>query len=219
MAKVEELWIYPVKACQGVRVKKAKLTKTGFELDRAWCIVDEDGTNVSALESISGRKMPSLAKINVCFSADNSELYLDAQGMDRLAIPVSAAEYLQSEDIKVECSGKSTTAKEGGGWSFGFIMTKKHKEGSVWLTTFLNSFDEGGKKRFSGKSKESTYALCRSMGTGLKLMDYPPEFPIISKATVDKIPEYVDRFQDCSKVFADFAPLLILNKVMRYRHS
>ena len=153
--KIEELWVYPVKSCQGVRVKKAALTPTGLENDRAWCVVDEDGVNVSKFESVSGRKLPALAKICVSFSDDVKKLYLNAQGMDQLEVPVSIEAYKDMPDILVECSGKSTTAKEGedGGWSLGFIPSKRHSEGSEWLTKYLNSFDGTGKKRFSGKTK------------------------------------------------------------------
>ena len=36
VAEVTELWIYPVKGCQGAKVHSAKLTPMGLELDRAF---------------------------------------------------------------------------------------------------------------------------------------------------------------------------------------
>lgn len=219
---VEELWVYPVKACQGIRVKQATLTATGLEHDRAWCVVDEDGINVSQFEAVSGRKIPGLARISVAFSPDGSELHLDAKGMNQLALPVSIAAYQNMEDIMVECSGKSTTASPGvdSGWSLGHIASKRHKAGSEWITAYLNAADDddtsdrGDREKLlrSGKTRASRYALCRSLVHGLKLSDYPPIFPIIHKGNVLKLPGYVERFEGNSRRFNDFAPLLLLNK-------
>lgn len=44
---------YPVKACRGVKVKSARVTNTGFELDRAFCVVDTKGSMVWKGEAIS----------------------------------------------------------------------------------------------------------------------------------------------------------------------
>lgn len=38
--QVERLVLHPVKAARGVDVKEAVLGDTGFELDRAWAVVD-----------------------------------------------------------------------------------------------------------------------------------------------------------------------------------
>ncbi|MFT4604992.1 MAG: hypothetical protein ACI9W4_001731 [Rhodothermales bacterium] len=48
--KVESLWIYPVKACAGVRVQAAQVGARGFRGDRRWMIVDEKGGHVTQRE-------------------------------------------------------------------------------------------------------------------------------------------------------------------------
>ena len=60
-AHLGELWVYPVKACRGVKVKSARVTNTGFELDRAFCVVDTKGNVVWKGEAISQRALPVLA--------------------------------------------------------------------------------------------------------------------------------------------------------------
>jgi uncharacterized protein YcbX len=45
--RIERLFVYPVKSCAGVELGEALLTETGFDLDRAWMVVDEQGTFVS----------------------------------------------------------------------------------------------------------------------------------------------------------------------------
>ena len=42
-----------MKACRGVKVKSARVTNTGFELDRAFCVVDTKANVVWKGEAIS----------------------------------------------------------------------------------------------------------------------------------------------------------------------
>ena len=37
-AIVEQLWIFPVKGCQGIRLKEARVTNSGLEGDRSFCV-------------------------------------------------------------------------------------------------------------------------------------------------------------------------------------
>lgn len=203
-ARIAELWIYPVKSCQGVRVKSRLLTPSGFDFDRAWCVVDLDGTVVSKHEAISQRKVPILATVQV--AEDAAHFLLAAPGMQQLALPLAMAEYDSCEELRVECSGKSTTT--GGGWSLGFELGKVWKPGSDWFTEYLNRPGKDG-NRLHGKSEAARFALVRSVEC-LKMSDYPPIFPVLEKAKED--PEYRARFEGSQKRFADFAPLLLVSK-------
>ncbi|MET1114786.1 MAG: MOSC N-terminal beta barrel domain-containing protein, partial [Comamonas sp.] len=42
-ARIERLFVYPIKSCAGVELREAVLTETGLDLDRAWMVVDEEG--------------------------------------------------------------------------------------------------------------------------------------------------------------------------------
>ena len=33
---IEELWIYPIKACAGISVQKAEMRESGLKWDREW---------------------------------------------------------------------------------------------------------------------------------------------------------------------------------------
>mmetsp|Transcript_50268 Transcript_50268/g.92889 ORF Transcript_50268/g.92889 Transcript_50268/m.92889 type:complete len:396 (+) Transcript_50268:61-1248(+) len=217
-ATVQELWLYPVKGCQGVKVESARLTPTGLEFDRCWCVVDLDGKNCAAGEAISKRKMPALAKIVVSLSADLSQLHLAAPGMAKLSIPTACSAYDAEADVKVECSGRSTTT--GGGWSFGYIQAKQSSAGSKWINEYLNRQDTaaGSDGRLcSGKSQASTYALVRAPRHGLLMSAYPPIFPLLEKAQKDA--EYASRLANNAKFFSDFAPLLLTSKTSAHALS
>eukprot|EP00912_Choanoflagellata_sp_UC4_P001639 UC4_evm5s1044 len=212
---IRELWIYPVKSCRGISVQTADLTPTGFKFDRTWCFVDLEGQIISKCEAISARKMPVLFRISVEFEGeDNSSkkyLVLRAEGFEPvLRVPVDAAEYMDNTDIVVECSGKSTS-QDGAGWSLGHMKCKDAgPEARHWITSFLNGFDDKTPhRRRSGKKKDSSFALVRSMEDVLSMADYPCEFPLIEISKSDA--EYASRFANNYKRFQDFAPFLVAN--------
>jgi len=51
MLQVSELFIYPIKSLPGVSVKEAIVTDRGFEHDRRWMLVDENGLFISQREA------------------------------------------------------------------------------------------------------------------------------------------------------------------------
>ena len=59
--KISRLTVYPLKSCKGIDVKHARLTETGFEWDRCFCVIDKDG------EFISQRTVPELALVETEF--------------------------------------------------------------------------------------------------------------------------------------------------------
>ena len=59
--KISRLTVYPLKSCKGIDVKRARLTETGFEWDRCFCVIDKDG------EFISQRTVPELALVETEF--------------------------------------------------------------------------------------------------------------------------------------------------------
>lgn len=83
-ASIEQLWIYPIKSCAGVRLDEAELTDTGLLYDRAWMVVDEQGGFVSQ------RELPRLALIQPSFKL--GQLVLRAPGMLSLHLALDAAE-------------------------------------------------------------------------------------------------------------------------------
>jgi len=206
-AIIDEIWIYPVKACQGIQVEHARLTPTGLELDRTWCLVDTEGTNITRNEVISQRRIPILASVTVALSQDKSSLFLQAPDMPILTIPTDLNAYSKEEIVQVESCEKSKTTGEG--WSLGFVDGRVHAEGSAWFTQFLNQHVQPGGKLRSGFTKASTYALVRAQGQ-LDMTSYTPAFPVLEKAVHDE--SYRNRLSGNARRFADFAPFHLINK-------
>ena len=83
-ATIDQLWIYPVKSCAGVKVQEAELTDTGLLFDRAWMVVDSQG------DFVSQRELPRMALIQPTFKM--GQLVLRAPGMLALHLELNAAE-------------------------------------------------------------------------------------------------------------------------------
>lgn len=83
-ARIERLFVYPVKSCAGIEVNEAVLTETGLDLDRAWMVVDAQGNFVSQ------RELPRMALIKPQLKAQ--ELVLRAPGMLALHVRIDAVE-------------------------------------------------------------------------------------------------------------------------------
>lgn len=83
-ASISRLFVYPVKSCAGVEVREALLTETGFDLDRAWMVVDAQGRFVTQ------RQLPRMALVKPQIRL--SEVVLRAPGMLALHLSIDAAE-------------------------------------------------------------------------------------------------------------------------------
>jgi uncharacterized protein len=81
---VHGLHVYPIKSCAGIAPGEALLIETGFELDRAWMLVDADG------EFVTQRELPRMALVQPTLKGD--ELVLRAPGMLALHVSVVAVE-------------------------------------------------------------------------------------------------------------------------------
>jgi uncharacterized protein len=50
VARITELWLFPVKSMAGTRVDSARVTAHGLAGDRSWAVVDNDGKPVTAAD-------------------------------------------------------------------------------------------------------------------------------------------------------------------------
>lgn len=83
-ATIARLFVYPVKSCAGIELREALLTETGFDLDRAWMVVDAQG------EFMTQRQLPRMALIRPQIKA--SEVVLRAPGMLALHLSIDTVE-------------------------------------------------------------------------------------------------------------------------------
>lgn len=78
MIRVSRLVVFPIKSCRGVEVDLATVGKTGFEFDRRWMLIGDDG------RFLSQREYHQLALVRVEIGEDR--LYLEAPGLPALEV-------------------------------------------------------------------------------------------------------------------------------------
>jgi uncharacterized protein len=84
VTRIARLFVYPVKSCAGAELQEALLSETGFDLDRAWMVVDGEG------EFVSQRELPRMALVQV--QLRHYEVILRAPGMLALHLSIDAVE-------------------------------------------------------------------------------------------------------------------------------
>jgi uncharacterized protein YcbX len=82
--RVQSLRLHPVKSCAGIEVKEALVVETGFDLDRAWMVVDSGGVFVTQ------RDLPRLALVRPTLRSE--DLVLRAPGMLALHLSLDTVE-------------------------------------------------------------------------------------------------------------------------------
>ncbi|XP_054848127.1 mitochondrial amidoxime reducing component 2-like [Eublepharis macularius] len=118
---VSGLFIYPVKSCRGLALKRAEMTQLGLRCgdmrDRYWLVIKEDGHKVTA------REEPRLVLISL--TSENGYLILSAPEMEDLHIPVE----LSPKNLVHNCRlfGSDVQGRDCG------------EEAAQWITAFLNS--------------------------------------------------------------------------------
>ncbi len=77
---IHSLYIYPIKSCHGISVETAELVDTGFQYDRHWMLIDDEG------QFLSQRQHAGMATIFT--RIEGNSLIVSHQGMDDLSLPL-----------------------------------------------------------------------------------------------------------------------------------
>ncbi|CAM4539941.1 mitochondrial amidoxime reducing component 2 isoform X1 [Caretta caretta] len=118
---VSGLFVYPVKSCRGVALRRAEVTALGLRSgemrDRFWLLINEDGHMVTA------RQEPRLVLISV--NCENGYLTLNAPEMKELRVPVKLSRKNPVHNCRL--FGLDIQGRDCG------------DEAAQWFTTFLNT--------------------------------------------------------------------------------
>lgn len=83
--KIDELYIYPVKSCAGIRVPELRVDAWGPVNDRRWMIVDENA------QFLTQRTHPQMATIGTFLHADHLRLTVDGSDFELADDPAKRA--------------------------------------------------------------------------------------------------------------------------------
>jgi uncharacterized protein YcbX len=117
---ISALYVYPIKACRGVRVEQWRVVERGFDADRRWMIVDAAG------DFVTQREVPRLALVTTELDADDHRLRARAPGLSPLTLPLR----YESDATRVVRIWDDQSA--------GCV----HPEGSAWFSEFLGATHE-----------------------------------------------------------------------------
>ncbi|MGK7955951.1 MAG: MOSC domain-containing protein [Crocosphaera sp.] len=101
---ISDLFIYPLKSCQGIRVDQAQVTPKGFAWDREFMLVDDHGN------FLTQREYPKLATVQVLFSGD----FISLSVQDAHLPPLLFQPSFTGLEIDVNIWGTATTAIDQG---------------------------------------------------------------------------------------------------------
>ncbi len=137
-ATVARLFVYPVKSCAGIELPSARLTDTGFALDRAWMVVDAAG------DYVTQRQLPRMALVRPQLAP--GEVVLRAPGMPALRLALDGA----GPPARVTLWGEALSVLDMGDaaarWFSGFLSQPGRPQ-----TLRLVRFDPGQQRLASRK--------------------------------------------------------------------
>lgn len=86
MARVDGLYVYPIKALSGISVEQSTVLPGGtLEHDREYAIVDAEG------DTINGKRTPSVHPIDLAYDPATGQLRLDGPDRSPLSVTLPAA--------------------------------------------------------------------------------------------------------------------------------
>lgn len=117
---VTSLYIYPIKSCRGIRVQTAKVVKTGFQYDRIFMVIDEEG------KFVTQRKISKMALITPKLLPSQGIMEISAPNMPVITVPLQGNSSNDKNNlVRVQVWGDACEGEDMG------------EEVNNWLTQFL----------------------------------------------------------------------------------
>ncbi|SAK51246.1 MOSC domain-containing protein [Caballeronia hypogeia] len=117
MPVLNEIFVYPIKSCAGISLRRATLLETGLEYDRHWMITDPAGG------MFTQRAHPRMALIRTAFDGD--DLVIDAPGMPTLRTPLRAEALVDAKPVRATVWRDTVDALDTG------------EQSAQWFSEFL----------------------------------------------------------------------------------
>ncbi|MDD1605439.1 MAG: MOSC domain-containing protein, partial [Methylococcaceae bacterium] len=77
---LSDIIIYPVKSLAGIHLTQWQVTKTGFQYDRKWMLIDNQG------QFLSQRRLPKMALISTALT--DNQMILSVPNQQDLVLPL-----------------------------------------------------------------------------------------------------------------------------------
>ena len=200
-ARIDQLFIYPVKSCAGIALTDSPLCEFGLDLDRAWMVVDANG------EFVSQRELPRMALVTP--QLKTHEMVLRAPGMLALHVNIDAVE----QPAKVRVWDDVVNA-----YDMGDVAAQ-------WFTDFLSLTDAGLPLANAPKCRMVRFDPDHKRLSSLKwtqgaeaLNQFADGFPllVISTASLDALNDKLAAAGQARVTMARFRPNVVLSGVQAH---
>ena len=200
-ARIDQLFIYPVKSCAGIALTDSPLCEFGLDLDRAWMVVDANG------EFVSQRELPRMALVTP--QLKTHEMVLRAPGMLALHVNIDAVE----QPAKVRVWDDVVNA-----YDMGDVAAQ-------WFTDFLSLTDAGLPGARANKYRMVRFDPDHKRLSSLKwtqgaeaLNQFADGFPllVISTASLDALNDKLAAAGQARVTMARFRPNVVLSGVQAH---
>jgi molybdenum cofactor sulfurtransferase len=98
---LEQMYIYPIKSCAGMRVSRWPLSSTGLLFDREWALMDSNG------RALRLKVAPRMCLIAPSVRLETQELVVSAPGMPDLTLPLTLAPPEDQSSCSVKVCGEA----------------------------------------------------------------------------------------------------------------
>jgi uncharacterized protein len=106
--RVEDLYVYPVKGCRGIRLTESEVTRAGLGADRRYMVTDARG------QFLTQRTHPALGQVHTSLSS--TELRLGAKGHVSLYLPRELSAGPEAEIRIWRDEARALVSPEGSRW-------------------------------------------------------------------------------------------------------
>jgi hypothetical protein len=113
---LSDLIIYPVKSLAGIHLTRWQVTATGFQYDRKWMLIDNQG------QFLSQRRLPKMALINTAITAEQLILSVPHQEDLVLSLAPTGGDIIVSTIWHDQCAARSVSP-DADKWFSDFLET------------------------------------------------------------------------------------------------
>lgn len=157
---VSELYVYPIKSCQGIKLKQAEVKFQGFSGDREMMLVSKKG------KFLTQRQFPNLARVQVTLEGERVSLSVQDNSLPSLTfVPTRAG-----REMEIEIWDESTVAIDQG------------DEVASWFHRLLQ-LDEQKQCRLVKQSPQYVRSLEKPSTVRGKPVSFADNYPFMLTAT------------------------------------
>ncbi len=184
---IQSLHIYPIKACRGIQVDRARCSETGFEHDRQWMLVDEQGKFISLRDApLLARVQPTLHERELALSYLHESIPILFFGLDEFS----------DQSVRVQV------------WDDEFLANRVSAQADNWFSGILGR--SCSLVRMGPQSQRMADPVYAGEGKSVSFVDAFP-YLVTSQASLDELNRRLQTQGEDALPMERFRPNIVLS--------